>query len=73
MDWKLLIADLKAWGYTQPQIAAECSRGRDKPFGQSTINELATGTTTQPRYDLGRALEDLHKRARRKAEKAGAN
>jgi transcriptional regulator with XRE-family HTH domain len=60
MDWKSLIADLKARGYTQPQIAAECKAG------QATIAELATGVTKQPRYELGRALERLHRKAMRR-------
>lgn len=69
MDWKLLIADLKEFGYSQPRIATECD------CGQATINELATGKTLQPRYPLGLALTELHKKAKAahaKAEKARA-
>lgn len=53
MNWKLLIADLKAAGWTQPQIAAACG------CGQATISELANGTTKDPRDSLGQALRAL--------------
>lgn len=53
MNWKLLIAELKAAGWTQPQIAAACG------CGQATISELANGTTKDPRDSLGQALRAL--------------
>lgn len=56
------MAELAAHGYTQPQIAAACS------CSQSTVSDLANGHTTEPRYALGAALQDLLEKA--KAEKA---
>jgi transcriptional regulator with XRE-family HTH domain len=67
MDWKSLIADLKAAGYSQPQIADAVGRDMGRPCGQATIAELATGKTSQPRYELGRALERLHRKTKRKS------
>lgn len=64
MDWKQLIADLKARGMSQPQIAEACN------CAQATISELATGKTTDPRHALGEALRALH--ASLPAEKAAA-
>ena len=54
MDWKLLIADLRAHGLSQPQIAARCN------CGQATISDIASGKTTDPRHSLGQALRELH-------------
>ncbi len=55
MNWKTIIAELQAWGFTQPQIAAAGG------CAQATISDLATGKSTEPRYALGRAIEALHK------------
>lgn len=54
MNWKSLIADLRAKGMSQPQIAAACN------CGQATISDLASGKTDDPRYSLGQALQALH-------------
>ena len=54
MDWKLLIAELRAHGLSQPQIAAACD------CGQATISDLASGKTDDPRHSLGQALRALH-------------
>lgn len=62
MDWKLLIAQLQAAGMSQAQIAEKCS------CVQSTISELATIPGREPRYSLGVALTQLHKRIARKAK-----
>lgn len=66
MDWKSVIADLQRAGYTQPQIAEACR------CGQSTISEIFSGRTSQPRADLGLRLQALHRKARRKLAKATA-
>lgn len=66
MDWKSLIAELGQFGYTQPRIATECR------CSQSTISDLANGTTKEPRHSLGESLKRLHKRAKAKAERAGS-
>ena len=62
MNWKNIIAELQAWGVTQPQIAAACG------CAQATISDLATGKSTEPRYALGRAIEALHKERSEKQE-----
>ena len=59
MDWKLLIAQLRAIGLTQEAIADYCK------CGQSTVSELSTGKTKQPSYSLGESLTALHKKHRR--------
>lgn len=66
MDWKLVITDLQREGYTQPQIAEKCQ------CSQSTISELYSGRTAQPRFDLGLRLQALHKRVMAKAKKVKA-
>lgn len=66
MDWKSILADLKAAGRTQKDIATKCG------CAQTTISDLATGKTDQPAYSIGERLMALHKSAtrRRKAEAA---
>lgn len=65
MNWADTIALIKEAGYSQPQIAEYCK------CGQSTISELATGTTKEPRYSTGQALQQLAAKAKRKlAERA---
>lgn len=67
MNWVETIALLKEAGYTQPQIAEFCK------CGQSTISELATGETKEPRYSTGQALQQLAAKARRRlADRAKA-
>lgn len=60
MNWAETIALLKQAGYGQAEVARICR------CGQSTINELATGKTKQPRYALGLALLALEAKAKRK-------
>lgn len=57
MNWKLLIADLKARGWTEVRIAASCD------CSQGNINALGQGINTAPRYELGAKLRVLHERA----------
>lgn len=67
MDWKNILADLRAAGWTQKDIAAKCG------CAQTTVSDLATGKTDQPVYSIGERLTALHKamsRRRRKAEAA---
>lgn len=68
MDWKSLIADLKACGWSQPKLAERLN------CGQATITDLSTGTTTEPRYGLGQRLRALHRIEMAKAarQKVGA-
>jgi transcriptional regulator with XRE-family HTH domain len=53
MDWKSHIAELLGHGLTQQQIAAACG------CRQSTISQLATGETKDPRYSIGESLRRL--------------
>lgn len=62
MDWKQIISELQARGYTQPQIARYCG------CGQASISDLATGKTSQPRYSLGELLLQLHRKRRTPAK-----
>ena len=52
-----MVKKLQACGMTQPQIAAQvgCS--------QSTISDIATGVTREPRYSIGEKLRHLLERA----------
>lgn len=53
MDWKQLIAELMARGWTQVQIAASVGSH------QSFISELATGKARRPSFDVGAGLKAL--------------
>ena len=50
MDWRTLVAAIIATGATQTQIAEECG------CAQSTISDLLTGQTAEPRWSLGQSL-----------------
>lgn len=56
MQWKDYISALAAKGVTQSQIAKEAG------CGQSTISDLASGNTREPRSSLGNALVRIGKR-----------
>ena len=66
MNWTLLISDLKSHGLSENQIAAEVG------CGQASINEIGGGKTTNPRYNLGRALVELHARVCGKPKRSKA-
>lgn len=66
MDWKTLISELLAVGWTQPRLAQECG------VGQSTISLLATGATKDPRYSTGQKLRELHQAIAASGEGAAA-
>jgi predicted XRE-type DNA-binding protein len=57
MDWKALIAELQEY-LSQPQIAAIVG------CGQSTLSDLASGASKEPRYSLGESLKALLTRCR---------
>lgn len=59
MDWKTLIEDLRKAGVKQDEIAAKCG------CKQSSISDLATGTTTLPNYKIADALRELHRKVMR--------
>ena len=54
MNWTTLISELSAAGLTQPQIAERCD------CAQTTISDLATGKSKEPRYGLASRLIKLH-------------
>lgn len=53
MNWADLIFRLQEAGLSQPQIARRCG------CAQSTISDLASGTTKDPRFSIGKALVEL--------------
>lgn len=63
MDWKQVIGELTAHGYTQPEIAEQCD------CGQATVSDLATGKTTNPKFNTAQALLALRDRARKEAKR----
>lgn len=63
MDWKNLITDLCAMGWTQQTIAAHCK------CGQTTISELQRGISNEPRYALGAKLKELYRAELRKTKR----
>ncbi|VUZ24117.1 Uncharacterised protein [uncultured Comamonas sp.] len=56
MQWKDYISTLVSKGVTQSQLAKEAG------CGQSTISDLASGNTKEPRSSLGMALMRIGKR-----------
>lgn len=66
MDWKQVVADLKASGLKQQEIAKQCG------VAQSTISDIGRGVTTSPAHDIGEKLLTLHKRRQRLRAKAAA-
>lgn len=64
MDWKQLLADLKARGWTQQQI------GERVGATQASISDLANGKTKDPAHSIGKALEVLHDSGERYEPKA---
>lgn len=49
-DFAQIVRDLKVKGYTQSDLAAACG------IGQSSISDIATGTTKDPSYSVGAKL-----------------
>lgn len=60
MDWKTVLAELKSLGYTQKAIADFCD------CAQTTISDLATGSTLEPIHSTGSRILELRRRASRK-------
>lgn len=54
MDWKLVIGDLEDSGLTQREIAEKA--GCSQPY----VSQLKSGARKKPKFDVGRALVDLH-------------
>lgn len=55
MNWSHIVLAIQAHGLSQPQIAAKCG------CAQSTISDIATGRTKDPRFSIGEALWILAK------------
>lgn len=64
MNWVETIALLEKAGYKQTEIAALCG------CAQSTISDLATGTSKDCRSSIGLTLQALATKARRKLANA---
>jgi transcriptional regulator with XRE-family HTH domain len=58
MNWKQVISDLQAKGFTQVQIALRCG------CSQSTVSDISTGRTTEPGASIGLALIAMSKSKR---------
>lgn len=54
MNWTSLIADLRARGWTQAALADRLG------CKQPTISDLANGKITNPSYELGARLVEIH-------------
>lgn len=61
MDWKTLIADLQAAGFTQLEI------GKKIGLSQPSVADVACGRTKDLKWSVGQKLIALH------AEKLGAS
>lgn len=56
MDWKQLVADIKAAGMTQEQIACEIG------ISVGSLSELINGKIGEPKWSRGDALIALHQK-----------
>lgn len=56
MDWKQLVADIKAAGMTQEQIATEIG------VSVGSLSELINGKIGEPKWSRGDALIVLHQK-----------
>lgn len=64
MNWKQLISEIAdASGLTQAQIAAHTG------LAQSSLSELLSGSTKEPRFSTGQKLVAMHRRYTRKSRK----
>ena len=54
MDWKKLLSELRAKGWTQQLIANRVGAS------QASVSDLYRGKTTNPTYELARSIELLH-------------
>ena len=66
MNWQQIIADLKAYGVTQLQMAVECG------CKQSTINELSKGRIANPSFPIGQGLVRMVKAKKRELDRLNA-
>ena len=55
MDFKNIVERLISAGWTQHELASECD------CGQSTLSDILSGKTKEPRFSLAKKLIDLSK------------
>lgn len=65
MDWKKLINELSEKGLTQQAIAKFCG------CSQSSISDLSTGESREPKASIGFSLVELSKNPDLSKEKEG--
>lgn len=58
MDIQKAVTDLTDAGWSQSRIAREVGLGTTQP----TINRIKSGVTKYPRFELGMAIIELHRR-----------
>lgn len=63
MNWREIIGDLLHWKYSQSRIAQACG------CTQATVSDIYRGITPDPKFAVGLALVELHKRAAREAKR----
>jgi len=59
MNWQTLINDLEKVGLTQKMMASACGTT------QSVISDLKNGKHKSCKYEVGKALIDIHKKFKR--------
>lgn len=65
LTWKSRISDLQDSGLTRAEIAEACG------MALSTLGDIASGWTTEPRGDAAVKLHELHKeRCKKKSQTA---
>lgn len=64
MDWKTVLAEIRASGLTQAEIAERVS------VTQSVVSDLCKGKNANPSFALGSALLGLHKKRSKQPAKA---
>ena len=61
-DFVKLLTELQGAGYTDQQVAEAAEIDR------TMITRLRTGNRDQPKYDAGKAIVELHKKATRRSK-----
>lgn len=61
MDWKTVLSELRAHGYTLKSISEFCD------CSLTAIGDLATGRTAEPVHSTGSRILELRRRVARKS------
>lgn len=67
-DWPLVLAKLRACGYTHAELAAACG------ISKRAIEDLGRGVTREPRYSVGAilvGLVEIHEQQKQPQETSG--